>query len=234
MHVSWNRSRHLLIAWLSICVVLAPDAVADETAEDFFDRLHQRYLELERFAEEVRVLQVVEDEATDAEPIATRTRIRIEVDGETCRLHRPTVAPRLVDALVDDADAPTEADLQLLPHLRLRFDPDPLLSLRRGRPEGFRPVELEHDELDGRPIVRLQLHSGPEEDPAARVGFVIDLESMLIDRVEGEERLATGLVRRFEIEVEDRVIARSPEALDASVIESDRDQAPVRSVSGSS
>ncbi len=125
MHVSWNRSRHLLIAWLSVCVVLAP-AAAEETAEDFFDRLQQRYLELERFAEEVRVLQVVEDEATDAEPITTRTRIRIEVDGELCRLQRPTVAPRLVDVSVDDADAPTEADLQLLPHLRLRFDDDPL------------------------------------------------------------------------------------------------------------
>ena len=240
MHVSWNRPSILLIAAWSIGVVASSIAVAQESPDDLFEEVHRRHLALERFAEDLQVVQIVSDEATDAAPVTTRTRVRLEVDGDDCRIDRPTVAPRLVEPSGEDGGGPTEADLQLLPHLRLRFDDDPLANLRRGRPDGFTPVAMEHDELDGRPIVRLELQSGPSETPEAWVRFEIDAESLLVDRVIGEEALAGGLTRRFEVVVLDREIARSPgktsseAAIDRASFGLEEGQAPARSASDSS
>lgn len=211
MQIPSRQSNVLVIMVLLGSLLGSSIARAEESPDEVFDRVHRRYLELDRFAEDVRVVEILEDPATDAPPIRTRIDVRVEVDGDWCEVVRPTVAPRIVDALVEDSEGPSEADLELLPQLRLRFDPDPLANLRRAVADRFSPVEFERETIEDREILRLHLCAGPEDDPSARVELEIDADAMLIDRVTGRECLPGGLVRRFDVRIRDREIARSPD-----------------------
>ena len=212
MHVPWSKSSSPLFVIIAMCLASPPEARAEESPSDVFVRVVDRYLQLDRFAEDVRVHQVIEDPETDAPPIRSRVDLRVEIDGDSCRIERPRIASRLVDALAWDQAAPTDADLQLLPHLRLRFDSQPLATFRTGCSEVFVPTALETMYEDDVETLFLDLVAGPVEDPFATFRLEIDVESMLIDRVVGTERLPAGLIRRFDLEVRDRELARTVDA----------------------
>lgn len=170
----------------------------------FFERLVLRYRSLRRYAERVEVLQVTKDPETDDPAIRTLTRARAEITGDDLRVDRSGLASKAMDALAPDEDGAgaSEAELWMLPHLSLRFTDQPLEHFRPGDRAPFRPSELDRVTVRDRQLVRVQLLSGDEEDPAARFNLFIDPERMLVERVEGDEWLPSGLHHQTTVRIE--------------------------------
>ncbi len=119
-------------------------------------------------------------------------RLRIETPGSQVRegigLDTPLKKSPAMDALV------LRYNLWLAPHMALRFTDEPLKNFRLGVKEGFTPTEAEHVTVEKKQWVRLELKSGDglSEDYTARFDLFINLQSMLIERIQGEQRLPDG------------------------------------------
>lgn len=170
----------------------------------FFERLVLRYRSLRRYAERVEVLQVTNDPETDAPAIRTLTRARAEIVGDDLRVDRSDLTSKVMHALGPEVvrSGASEAELWMLPHLSLRFTDQPLEHFRPGDGAPFRPSELDRVTVKDRQLVRVQLLSGDEDDPAARFNLFIDPERMLVERVEGDEWLPSGLHHQTTVQIE--------------------------------
>ena len=94
-------------------------------------------------------------------------------------------------------------NLWLAPHMALRFTDDPLKEFRLGVKEGFTPTKAEHVTVEKKQWVRLELKSGDglSEDYTARFDLFVNLQSMLIERIEGEQRLPDGAEYRTTLDI---------------------------------
>ena len=203
-----------------------PGGLGDPIA--FFERLVLRYRSLRRYAERVEVLQITKDPETDDPGIRTLTRARAEITGDDLRVDRSGLASKAMDALaLDEATTgASDAELWMLPHLSLRFTDQPLEHFRPGDRGPFRPSELDRVTVKDRQLVRVQLLAGDEEDPAARFNLFIDPERMLVERVEGDEWLPSGLHHQTTVRIEAHEVGAEetppetpgPEPSEASVI----------------
>jgi hypothetical protein len=88
--------------------------------------------------------------------------------------------------------------LWLAPHMVLKFRENPLADFRAGVAEPFTPTEASPVMIDDRVLVHLALKSGaPGTDGAsadfdAKFDLYVNPESMLIERIEGQQRLPDG------------------------------------------
>ncbi|MEE2972529.1 MAG: hypothetical protein VX672_05340 [Planctomycetota bacterium] len=170
-----------------------------------FERLVDRYRSFRRYAERSEVVRVIRDPGTGDPEVTTRTRVRAEVAGDDLKVDRSNLLRRAHDVVAStDSSSPAarEAELRMLPHLRLRFGDRPLEELRSGDHEPFRAAEVERVRHEDREFVRVELLSGDAESPDARLRLFIDPERMLVERVEGEEWLPGGIHRQTTVEIE--------------------------------
>ena len=186
---------------------IPPDAWA------FFNQLVDRYRSLHRYSEEAEIEQVTEDPATDAPPIRSRTRVRAEVDDGRLSVQSSSMVERVVEAIAPDGeDAVQESDLFMLPHLRLRFDDEPLESFRPAASQAFRPAEVDRVRVEDRELVRVDLLSGETGAPDAKFSLFVDPERMLVERVEGDEWLPGGLRHRTTVTIDSHEVHEIREA----------------------
>src|SRR5262249_7382746 len=82
----------------------------------------------------------------------------------------------------------------LAPHMIMRFSDQPLKDFRAGVDEGFTATAAKSITVDNRKLVQLALKSGDglSESSAAKFDLFINPESMLIERIEGQQRLPDG------------------------------------------
>lgn len=172
-------------------------------AWNFFNRLVERYRSLHRYSEAAEIEQVTEDPATDAPPIRSRTRVRAEVDDGRLTVQSSSIVERVVETIAPDGEeAVLESDLWMLPHLRLRFDDEPLESFRPAAPQSFRPADVDRVRVEDRELVRVDLLSGETGAPDAKFSLYVDPERMLVERVEGDEWLPGGLRHRTTVTID--------------------------------
>ena len=170
-----------------------------------FERLVDRYRSFRRYAERSEVVQVIRDPGTGDPDVTTRTRVRAEVAGDDLTVDRSSLLRRAQKVVVpSDPGSPAalEAELRMLPHLRLRFGDRPLEEFRSGDHEPFRAADVDRVTLEDREFVRVELLSGDAASPDARLRLFIDPERMLVERVEGEEWLPGGIHQQTTVEIE--------------------------------
>ena len=178
-----------------------PAAAAVEPAL-FFGTLVDRYRALSAYED---VVDVVETRTRSGKPpLRVETRIACRLEGDKLAVTTPGSQVRTsagLDVRLETRPA-MEAlvlryNLWLAPHMALHFVDDPLKDLRLGVPGGFTAAEAETVTVDQRRLVRLELRSVDtlEADGAegtARFEFWVDPQSMLIERIEGRQRLPDG------------------------------------------
>ena len=174
----------------------------------FFERLVERYRVLSAYEDISRVVQITTREGQN--PHRVETRIACKIDNDALRIETPGSQVRggigldtplkkspAMDALV------LRYNLWLAPHMALRFTDDPLKNFRLGVKEGFTPTETEHVTVEKKQLVRLELKSGDglSEDYTARFDLFVNLQSMLIERIQGEQRLPDGAEYRTTLDI---------------------------------
>lgn len=185
-------------------------------ASRFFESLVRRYRELVRYADVSWFEQVISG-ADPSDATSSRSRVRVEGRIADGRVEVISTATRLLEALLpsEDRDPGTRnaedrrrvrrgLDATLAPHLALRLLDQPLRQMRPSGLDEYRPTSLRTVEVDDRPMLRLELRSGGDTpgEPSAVLELTIDPESMLIRRVEGEERWPDGRTCSTSIEIE--------------------------------
>ncbi len=191
----------------------------------FFQRLVERYRALHRYTEEAEVEQVTDDPATDAPPIRTRAKVRAEVDDRELTVESSSLLDAVSDTLRPSEDGATDAELWMLPHLRLKFDEKPMESFRPATRTPFRASEIDRVRVDDRELVRVELLSGETGAPDAKFSLYVDPDRMLVERVEGDEWLPGGLRHRTTVRIDAQEVLESrpaePDVIDeaAEVVE---------------
>ena len=191
----------------------------------FFQRLVDRYRALHRYTEEAEVEQVTDDPATDAPPIRTRAKVRAEVDDRELTVESSSLLDAVSDTLRPSEDGATDAELWMLPHLRLKFDEKPMESFRPATRTPFRASEIDRVRVDDRELVRVELLSGETGAPDAKFSLYVDPDRMLVERVEGDEWLPGGLRHRTTVRIDAQEVHESrpaePDVIDeaAEVVE---------------
>lgn len=178
-------------------------------ATRFFERLVERYRELIRYADSFLLEQRIGsiDGNVDSE-VRTRVSARSRIaEGE---VEVSTRTRRAVEAVSGERAAESrEVDLAIAPHLGLRLLDEPLRDFRPGT-EGFRATSIRDVEHDRKSMVRIELRSGGASpgDPSSVFELTVDPHSMLIRKVDGEERLADGrsFSTTISIEPEDEAV----------------------------
>ncbi len=188
----------------------------------FFAALVDRYRGLTAYEDVADVVEV--RTRSGRPPLRVETRIACTLEGEALTVTTPGSQFRSsagLDVPIDSSPA-MEAlvlryNLWLAPHMALHFLDEPLKELRLGVPEGFTAAEAETVTVDEKHLVRLELRS---EDPArpadaeaaARFEFWVDPQSMLIERIDGRQRLPDGADYRTTLEITPVPGAARPEA----------------------
>jgi hypothetical protein len=169
----------------------------------FFEMLVARYRALGAYSDVTSIVQVTQRFGELPEH-GQRIETRVLCDIAAGKLNVRTPASQIRHALglvelpFDPPHAVQEAQLDyelwLLPHMTLRFADNPLEQFRAGVPEGFTATEAAPVTIDEKPMVHLELKSGDGMSDAynARFDLYVDPDSMLIERIQGEQRLPDG------------------------------------------
>ncbi len=180
----------------------APDgcatvAIIEPTA--LFQQLVARYRGLAVYRDTARIVHVTHRMGEETSRIETEIDCEIR-DGD---LKVTTPASQIRSSLgfdlpvrksqaVESADR--GYDLWLAPHMTLRFVDDPLKSFRNGVEEGFTPIDAELVTIDNRDMLLMELRSGDglSESCTAKFDLFINPETMLVERIDGEQHMPDG------------------------------------------
>lgn len=167
----------------------------------FFDELVARYRALTAYSDQTHIVEVTRRYDDGAEPQRAEKRVAADVsDGKLTvvtpgsQVRRSLGLALPIPPTPEMEQAAQRYDLWLVPHLVLKFSENPLEELREGVSEGFTATEAAAVTIDERPMVHLELTSGDglSGDYNARFDLYIDPESMLIERIEGRQRMPDG------------------------------------------
>lgn len=172
-------------------------------AMSFFEHLVARYRALESYEDETSIVQIT---THFGEERSHRVETTVKCDIVEGRLNVRTPAAQVRGGMMRGLGltlpiAPQEVqgsksmyDLWLAPHMAIKFADNPLSEFRAGVPEGFTATEVAPVTIDNKPMVHLELKSGDglSGDYAAKFDLYIDPDSMLIERIEGQQRLPDG------------------------------------------
>jgi len=171
--------------------------VSDATL--FFDRLVEHYRSLDVYDD---TAQLVETTHRDGETSArVETTMACHVAAGELRVN--TLAREVRDSLgmavpvkttPPMKDSLRKFDLWLAPHMALKFTETPLKEFRAGVDEGFTATEVASVTIDEKDMLHLALRSGDgrSDHCDAKFDLYINRESMLIERIDGEQRLPDG------------------------------------------
>jgi hypothetical protein len=164
-----------------------------------FQRVVDRYRRLMTYRDTVRLIQITQRDGEEARRIETQLACDI-TDGQ---LHVESIHQKLRRTLGIDLPLQTtpsmqatqqHLDLWLAPHMAMRFTDTPLKQFRAGIDEGFTPIEVESVIIDNKTLVHIELKSGDGQSEScnARFDLFVNPDSMLIERIDGEQRLPDG------------------------------------------
>jgi hypothetical protein len=173
-------------------------AHADDAAE-FFDRVVDRYRQLHLYQDTARVVQITQRNGRETSRVESQLRCEV-ADG---KLNVVTPANQLLGSLgvalpfksnQGAKEAKAAYDLWLAPHMAMKFAEQPLRQLRAGVDEGFTATNVEKTTIDNKPMVHVELRSGDglSEDCTAKFDLYVNSDSMLIERIEGQQKLPDG------------------------------------------
>jgi len=174
----------------------------------FFEALIARYRCLEAYEDIAKVIQVTE--RLGEPPLRVETLIGCEIEGDRLLIETSSSQIRRTVGLnVRYRKSPAiEAaelsyNLWLAPHMALRFAEEPQREFRPGVKEGFTPIEAESVTIDEKPMVHLQLKSGDGQAEACESQFdlYVNPDSMLVERITGQERLPGGASYETTLEI---------------------------------
>ncbi len=181
---------------------------ADMDPATFFERLVDHYRDLTTYEDSSHLVQVTQ--RVGEADLRRESRMKCEiVDGE---LRLTTPQSQIRDGLGldlpfrqsdDFRDLRQRYNLWLVPHMALKFAEHPLQNLREGVDEGFTPTLLERVMVDDREMVHLELKSGDGLSGAteAVLDFFINPNSLLIERIDGEQHLSDGSHYRTQLNI---------------------------------
>lgn len=174
----------------------------------FFQQLVDRYGALVTYQDSVDAVFLTDRAGEEPHRVETRIAceikegaLRVETPGSQLReaagLELPVGKTPAVEALV------MRYKLWLAPHMALRFTDDPRREFRQGVEEGFTPTRVEPVSVGRRQLVHLELRSGDglSEECDARFDLFVNPATMLIERIEGTERLPGGALYRTFLEI---------------------------------
>jgi hypothetical protein len=170
----------------------APNGAAEYDAQCFFDALVRRYRGLTTYRDVARVTQVTH-RAGEA-PQRTVTRIGCEIEDGRLRVQTPS--SRVSSDLGLDAMQPSTPQLEqallqyrlwLAPHMGLKYTAEPDAGIR----DGLKVTKVSESEKH---MVRVEMQSddGTPEVCSSRVDLYVNLDSLLVERMESEERMPDG------------------------------------------
>lgn len=183
----------------------------------FFEQLVERYRTLGAYADHTRVVEVTTPAGGEAQRRETQLQCEITPKGEL-RVSTPGAALlsdlglslpfTLSDPMLRSRLA---FDLWQAPHLGLRFRDDPLRDFRDGVDDGFTAARARPVRVGARDLVQLELeanadHDDADQDGPAQFDLYIDPQSMLVERIEGRERLPDGASYETTLEIQPREV----------------------------
>lgn len=182
-----------------------PEAPADEArqtrldARKFFQRVIDRYRRLEQYRDTTRLVQVTRRDGD--EPSRVESRIVCEIADGKLQVQTPSSQAKSAlgfDLPVKSAapmrDAQLRYDLWLAPHMALKYTEAPLQQFRAGVDEGFTAVQAEAVTVEDKSMMQITLRSGDglSEQCTATFDVFVNADSMLIERIEGQQTLPDG------------------------------------------
>lgn len=184
----------------------APDAAV------FFEGLVDRYRRLAMYSDVVRMVQITHRHGERDQRVETELNCTVR-DGHLDVMTPARQLRRSFGALplrsTEKLNAITERqDFWLAPHMSLKFAEKPLESLRPGVTDGFTPTEMSEVTVDEREMVEIELKSGDglSEDCEARCNLLVNPDSMLIERIQVNQRMADGSTQETTLDIRPRDI----------------------------
>lgn len=184
------------------CPLFVPSLTIESALDPraFFEQLVARYRGLRSYRDTSKIVQVTQHLGDER---AHRVETEVETDVSEGQLRVQSPASQLRESLgllVPFRRGPVlprtaqQYDLWLLPHLMLKFADRPLEQFREGVPEGFTATEAAPITIDDKPMVHLELRSGDGTSGHSNATFdlYVDPDSMLIERIHGQQRLPDG------------------------------------------
>ncbi|UCD74216.1 MAG: hypothetical protein JSV91_10545 [Phycisphaerales bacterium] len=175
----------------------------------FFQKLVERYRRLTTYRDTAQIVEITERQGQAPKRVEKRIACEIE-DGEL-QVTTPAeqllrrlglVLPMRQSPVMDKARK--DYDRWLAPHMTMKFAAEPLQDFRPGVEQGFTATEVGPVTIDQKEMVHLQLKSGDgrKEKCDATFDLFVDPESMLIERIEGEQQLSDGASYQTTIEID--------------------------------
>lgn len=165
----------------------------------FFQKLVDRYHHLDAYKDTASVVQLTQRQGEESSRV--ETQIACEISDGKLHVHTPESQARKglgLDVPVKKSkpvqDAQQRYDLWLAPHMALKFTEEPLKDLRAGVDEGFTATQAEAVMIDNKQLVHVALRSGDglSDDCSAKFDLYVNSDSMLIERIDGEQKLPDG------------------------------------------
>lgn len=191
------KSQHLTAA--SQLATTAPAAATRIDPLRFCQDLIRRYQGLSDYRDTTKVVQVTQRRGEG--PSRVESSINCQITAGKLKVQSPNSQMREATGLnlplhstQAMRDLQMKYDLWLAPHMAMKFADKPLKNLRAGVEEGFTATQAESVTINDKPMVHVELRSGDglSQDCAAKFDLFVNAESMLIERIDGEQRLPDG------------------------------------------
>lgn len=196
-------------------VNLAPQPTLGRIAEElpdplaFFQKLVDRYRRLTTYRDTAQIVEITQREGEA--PKRVEKRIACEIDGGELQVTTPArqLLRRLGLMLPIESTPKMDAarqqyDRWLAPHMTMKYAEEPLQDFRPGVEQGFTATEVGPVIIDRKDMVHLKLESGDggAEECDATFDLFVDPDSMLIERIEGEQQLSDGADYQTTIDID--------------------------------
>jgi len=165
----------------------------------FFQQVVDRYRDLDTYRDRARLVQVMQRDGQESSRVETEIGCEIRDGALHVQTPQSQVAAALGLRLPVRPNPALEAagpryDFWLAPHMALKFAGEPLKELRPGVDEGFTATEAEAVTIDDRKMVHIELRSGDglSEACTAKLNLFVNADTMLVERIEGEQLLPDG------------------------------------------
>lgn len=177
----------------------------------FFDALVERYRRIELYTDISHLIESVQRDGETTSTTETQLtcevrsgELRVETGSDQIRQSLGIQSPFPMTPMMRDMQ--TAYWLWLAPHMTLRFTDDPLVEFRDGVDDGFTPTRAEAVLVDEKPMVQIELRSSERRcrrnrNDEARFELYVDPESMLIERIEGQQMLPDGALQHTTLNI---------------------------------
>jgi hypothetical protein len=194
-----------------------PESLEAGRADDFIQRLSTKYRGMTFYRDQIVVREMTEREGTPS----TLTETRMECVVDEGKLEVATAASQVSNAVLPAArvrltpllkDLLAKRSLWRAPHLGLAFCDRTLKDFRVGVDGGFSATAVTPVTVNDRDLMKVELRGAASDGGRRAVfGLFVNPNSMLIERVEGEQPLADGSTYRTTVDITPISVIEPPE-----------------------